>query len=104
MEALLRKLGFTPTLDAVAWLSKWSTKLAALQLAFGAALGAWLTFDDGMKASFPGWVPTLLGAGVMLTGFLQALAPNIAQKKVTDKVVEKTGIVPPTAPPQDPPS
>lgn len=104
MEWLIRLFGLTPTLDSVAWTAKWTTKLAALQGAFAAALAAWVIFDESMKATFPGWVPQAIGGGMMVTAFLQAFAPNVRQQKVADKVEAKTGIVPPAAPPKDPPS
>lgn len=105
MEWLIRKLGLTPTLDSVAWTAKWTTKLAVLQGAFAAALAAWVMFDDGMKSVFPTWVPQVIGGGMMVTAVLQALAPNVRQQKVAEKVEAKTGIVPPAAPPtQDTPS
>jgi len=102
MKWLIEKLGLTPTLDSVAWLSKGTTWLSALQAAFGAALIAWLAMDTSMRAEFPKWVIWAIGGGVVATAFLTTFISNVRQQKVAAKVEAKTGIVPPAAPPPEP--
>lgn len=79
-------LGLTPTYDAHLWLRKWSTLLSALQGMFGAALVAWMSLPEDMRARFPDWVPTGIGTGVLLVALLTPLATNTVQNKLRDCV------------------
>ncbi len=82
MRKFLTNLGLTPTWDADLWKEKWSTKLSALQVSFSSLLLIWAALDADMRASLPTWVPTVIGAGMLILGFLLPPVVNTAQRKL----------------------
>lgn len=81
-ERILLMLGLTPTDSAKNWKRKWSTWLSALQVAFAGALLSWGLLDERIKDSLPDFVPTVLGGGMLILGFLLPAAVNTVQKKL----------------------
>jgi hypothetical protein len=82
MIKLLQMLGFEPTWDAQVWLKKWSTWLAVVQAALGAATLAWVALDADMRAAIPVIIPKVTGIATLAIAFITPILTNATQRKL----------------------
>ena len=85
MNWLLTLLGLTPVADVADWTRWWSTRLAALSGACGAAAFAYGQLPPQWQAQLPDWLGGALGVASIASAFLIPMFRSAEQKALTQK-------------------